>query len=198
MLCIYFTLFYYILKYLIGYLLFCSDEISGSTSIIKCANGLTAEENSELNVSNKPLDIEQSDIDQNIDNSDSESTVTIGEISADEYYDEIAYGKKPVVHEELYSTDQYKQSGSSHYVNVVNNDGSNNSYGENPSLISNIRYPLPTYAQVNRLNREHNRQNTHDQHTYRQSLEPGLTIIPKVCHRQACNNLVLPLRPRGK
>lgn len=196
---IYFTLFYYILKYLIGYLLFCSDEISGSTSIIKCANGLTAEENSEFNVSNKPLDIEQSDMHQNIDISDSESTVTIGEISVEEYFDEIVYGKKPVVHEELYSTDQYEQSGSSNYVNAVNNYDSDNSDDENPGayyFIYNLRLPFPTAVQVHRPNRAHTPENTNDQHTHRQTL--GRTILHKVCHRQACKNVVFPLKSRSK
>jgi len=174
--------------------------MSGSTSKIICTNGSTTEENSELNVSNKPIDVEHSDTDQNMDISDSESTVTIGEISADEYYDEIIYGKKPaVIHEELHDTDQNEQSGSSNYINVVNNDGSDNSDGNRENLgaidliILDTSLALPTIAKAPRRVRVQTREQPRHHRSY------GRTLEDTSCHRQACNIAEdMPVTPRSK
>lgn len=168
--------------------------MSGSTSKIICANGSTTEGNSELNVPNKPLDVEQCHTDEIMGISDSESIVTIGEVSDDEYYDEIIFDKQPVVPEELYSTDQNEQSGSPNYVNVGNNDASDNSDSDGENLegedliVNDISLALPAVTQ------EHSPvdHESHEQPTQRQSHENT------VCHRHACNNLVMPVTPLSK
>eukprot|EP00102_Acyrthosiphon_pisum_P011713 XP_008180539.2 PREDICTED: uncharacterized protein LOC100569482 [Acyrthosiphon pisum] len=174
------------------------DEMSGSTSKIICTNGSTTEDNSELNVSNKLLDVEQNDTDQNTDISDTESTVTIGEISADEYYDEIIYGKHPVIREELHSTDQNEQSGSSNYINVVNNDENDNSDGNRENLGAeylialDISLALPTITKVHRRIRAQIREQPRHRGGH------GRTLEDTVCHRQACNISDIPFTPRNK
>ncbi|XP_022180170.1 uncharacterized protein LOC111040539 isoform X2 [Myzus persicae] len=140
-----------------------------------------------------------------MDISDSESTVSISEISVDENYDEIKFGKQAAVHEELYSTDQNEQSGSSNYVNVVNNNDSDDiDYDEEnvegEDLIAyDISLALPTIHEHTH-NRVHTREYTldqsHEQLTHQQRYEH--TLEKNSCHRPACNKIVTPVTRRNK
>jgi hypothetical protein len=229
LLCIYYILYiivhyYYSLRYLIGYLFLCLDKILESTSNIICANRSTNKDNSELNVFNDILlnlmshIIEQTkNTDKNMEISDDESTVTIGELSADEYYDDIVHGRQ-LVHAELYCADQNEKSESSNNVNSVNNEDSDedSDYDENLEgealIVNDIHFSLPTVAQVNRHNRAyirehaHNhtneqvngqaRENTYVQPTHNQNYVH--TLKNTVCYRQACNNLVMPIKPKPR
>jgi len=121
--------------------------------------------------------------------SDSESTITIGEMSGDDHFDEEFFGDQLVAHEELFgnqlvaheelfdnqlvaheelcSSNQNKQSGSSNCVNVVNNDGSNNSDVDGVNLegedwiVADIISEFPLITPVRRHNRI-TRKHTHD------------------------------------
>lgn len=226
LLCIYYILYiivhyYYSLRYLIGYLFLCLDKISQSKSNIICANRSTNKDNLELNVFNEMSHIieQTKNTDKNMEISDDESTVTIGELSVDEYYDDIIYGRQRV-HAELYCADQNEKSEeSSNNVNTVNNEASDedsdydeeNLEGE-ALIVNDIHFSLPSVARVIRHNpayiREHAhnhtneqvngqaRENTHVQPTHNQNYVH--TLKNTVCYRQACNNLVMPIKPKPR
>jgi len=110
----------------------------------------------------------------------------------------------------LYSTDQNEQSGSSNYINVVNNDDSdNNDDGDNnydsdsndvdrenlgaeDLIVLDISLALPT------ITKAHRRIHAQIREQPRHNGSHELTLENIVCHRQACNNLVMPVTPRSK
>jgi len=168
--------------------------MSESTNNVICDYGSSTQAN--LNASNEvPLDIDRrtSDTDQNMEMSDDESTVTISENSADEYFDVITFGGN-VVYDELYSADQNKQNESSNNVNVVNNeendDNDDSDYNEedflgNVLIANDIYSAEPNIAEIHR----HNSGYTHD-HTHHQTRGQDECLrVNRVCHRQECNNL---------
>ncbi|XP_026819869.1 uncharacterized protein LOC113558571 [Rhopalosiphum maidis] len=183
-----------------------------------CATRSTNIDNSELNEMPQHIIEQTKNTDINMEISDDESTVTIGELSVDEYYDDIIHGRQ-LVHAELYCADQNEKSESSNIVNSVNNEDSDedsdydeeNLEGE-ALIVNDIQLSLPTVAQVNRHNRAHIRENAHD-HTNNQvhgqarentHVQPTHnqnyvhTLKNTVCHRQACNNLVMPIKPKPR
>uniref|UniRef100_A0A2S2P2D1 NuA4 complex subunit EAF3 n=1 Tax=Schizaphis graminum TaxID=13262 RepID=A0A2S2P2D1_SCHGA len=203
--------------------------MSESTSNIICANRSTNKENSELNVFNEMSHIidQTKNTDENMEISDDESIVTIGELSVDEYYDDIIHGKQRV-HTELDCANQNEKSESSNNVNNVEKSESSNNvnnvnnedsdedsdeesdYDENLEgqalIVNDIHSSLPTVAQVNRHIRENAhdhtneqvhgqaRENTHVQPAHNQNYVH--TLKNTVCYRQACNNLVMPIKPK--